>query len=160
MYVEIVDGGYNLYFNDANGAKQYIKLEQSGTHYNFTFGAEASVFSWDAERNALYATAGDMVCYMGTYGSYVTVGTLKQDMLADSDYIARLYAEKAEAPDEPSKPDEPGNEEPETPDEPSKPDQPGTDSPATGDNSTVYVTLAVVLMALSAAALVVTKKRA
>ena len=155
MYVEIVEGGYNLYFNDANGDKQYIALVQSGTHYNFTFGAEASVFSWDAERNALYATAGDMVCYMGTYGSYVTVGTLKQDMLSDADYIARLYVEKAETPDEPVNPDEPGNDEPETPDEPVNPD-----SPPTGDNSTVYVTLAMILVALSAAALVVTKKRA
>ena len=148
MYIEIVDGGYNLYFNDANGDKQYIALVQSGTHYNFTFGPDASVFSWDAERNALYATAGDMVCYMGTYGSYVTVGTLKQDMLSETDYFARLYVEKVETPDEPS---EPGTE---------TPDEPGTDSPATGDNTTVYVTLAVVLMALSAAALVVTKKRA
>ena len=156
MYVEIVDGGYKLYFNDANGGKQYIALVQSGTHYNFTFGSDASVFSWDAERNALYATAGDMVCYMGTYGTYVTVGTLKQDMLSDSDYIARLYVEKSVTPDEPVNPDEPGTDEPSEPD---TPDEPGTDSPATGDNTTVYVTLAVVLMALAAAAAVITSKK-
>lgn len=141
MYVEIVDGGYKLYFNDASGAKQYIKLEQSGTHYNFTFGAEGSVFTLDAEKNAFCAPAGDQICYMGTYGDYFTVGTLTSEKLKDSDYIARLYAV-------------------ETPVDPENPDEPGTDSPTTGDNSSVYVTLAVVLVVLSAAALVVTKKRA
>jgi LPXTG-motif cell wall-anchored protein len=39
------------------------------------------------------------------------------------------------------------------------PDEPGTDSPETGDNSTVYVTLAVVLMALAAAAAFITSKK-
>ena len=140
MYVEIVDGGYKLYFNDASGAKQYIKLEQSGTHYNFTFGAEGSVFTLDAEKNAFCAPAGDQICYMGTYGSYVTVGCLTSEKISDTDYIARLYAV-------------------ETGSEPETPDEPGTDSPATGDNTTVYVTLAVVLMALAAAAAVVTSKK-
>ena len=140
MYVEIVEGGYKLYFNDANGAKQYIKLEQSGTHYNFTFGAEGSVFTLDAEKNAFCAPAGDQICYMGTYGSYVTVGCLTSEKISDTDYIARLYAV-------------------ETGSEPETPDEPGTDSPATGDNTTVYVTLAVVLMALAAAAAVVTSKK-
>ena len=39
------------------------------------------------------------------------------------------------------------------------PDEPGTDSPVTGDNTTVYVTLAVVLMALAAAAAFITSKK-
>jgi LPXTG-motif cell wall-anchored protein len=61
--------------------------------------------------------------------------------------------------DEPSEPSNP--EEPSEPDAPVTPDEPGTDSPVTGDNSTVYVTLAVVLMALAAvAAFVTSKKRA
>ena len=104
MFVEIVEGGYKLYFNDANGAKQYIKLVQSGTHYNFTFGAEASVFTLDAEKNAFCAPCGDQICYMGTYGSYVTVGTLTTEKLKDTDYIARLYAVGGETPDEPDEP--------------------------------------------------------
>ena len=154
MYVEIVDGGYKLYFNDASGAKQYIKLEQSGTHYNFTFGAEGSVFTLDAEKNAFCAPCGDQICYMGTYGSYVTVGCLTSEKISDSDYIARLYATEVETPDDPSEPSEPSQ-----PSEPETPDEPGTDSPATGDNTTVYVTLAVILMALAAAAAVVTSKK-
>ena len=91
MYLENADGGYKIYFKDTTGAKKYIKLEQSGTHYNFTFGAEGSVFTYDATRNAFYATAGDQVCYMGTYGSYVTIGCLTTEKLKDGDYIARFY---------------------------------------------------------------------
>ena len=120
MFVEIVEGGYKLYFNDANGAKQYIKLVQSGTHYNFTFGAEASVFTLDAEKNAFCAPCGDQICYMGTYGSYVTVGTLTTEKLKDTDYIARLYAVGGETPDEP--------DEPVIPDEPDVPSDPAADS--------------------------------
>ena len=103
------------------------------------------MFTLDAEKNAFCAQAGDQICYMGTYGSYVTVGCLTSEKISDSDYIARLYAVEVETPDEPSNPE--------------TPDEPGTDSPATGDNSTVYVTLAVILMALAAAAAVVTSKK-
>jgi LPXTG-motif cell wall-anchored protein len=56
--------------------------------------------------------------------------------------------------DEPVDPEEPSE-----PDAPVTPDEPGTDSPVTGDNSTVYVTLAVVLMALAAAAAFITSKK-
>ena len=99
MFVEIVDGGYKLSFNGESG-KQYIKLTQSGTHYNFTFGADASVFTLDTEKDAFYAVAGDQVCYMGTYGNYVTIGTLTQAKLKETDYIARLYTIGGEVTDQ------------------------------------------------------------
>ena len=120
MYVEIVDGGYKLYFN--NGSKQYIKLEQSGTHYNFTFGATGSVFTLDTDLNAFYAPCGDAICYMGTYGTYVTVGCLTEEKLKESDYIARLYGEESETPDTPDTPVDP-----DTPDTPDTPDEPNYD---------------------------------
>ena len=91
MYLENADGGYKIYFKDASGAKKYIKLEQSGTHYNFTFGAVGSVFTYDEAQNAFCAPCGDQVCYMGTYGDYVTVGCLTTEKLKPSDYIARFY---------------------------------------------------------------------
>ena len=122
MFVEIVDGGYKLFFNGESG-KQYIALVQSGTHYNFTFGAEGSVFSLDAEKDAFHAMAGDTDCYMGTYGSYVTIGTLKA--VKDSDYIARLYTVGGETPDTPDTPDNP-----DTPDTPVEPDKPEVEDPA------------------------------
>ena len=40
VYVEVVDGGYQLYFNDASGAKKYISVVPSGTHRNFVFNAD------------------------------------------------------------------------------------------------------------------------
>ena len=118
MYVEVVSGGYKLYFN--NGSKQYIKLEQSGTHYNFTFGATGSVFTLDTDLNAFCAPCGDSICYMGTYGTYVTVGCLTEEKLKEGDYIARLYGAEGETPDTPDVPVEP--DEPDTPDTPDEPD--------------------------------------
>ena len=94
IYLESSGSGYKLYFKNSSGSKQYIKLVQSGTHYNFTFGSEGSVFTWDAEKDAVYATAGDQVCYMGTYGTFNTMGTLTTEKLKDGDYIARFYVVK------------------------------------------------------------------
>ena len=122
MYVEIVSGGYKLYFSDASGAKQYIKLEQSGTHYNFTFGSAGSVFTLDTDLNAFCAPCGDSLCYMGTYGTYVTVGCLTEEKLKEGDYIARLYGAEGETPDTPDTPDVPVE-----PDEPDAPDEPDYD---------------------------------
>ena len=91
VYLEAAGSNYKIYFKDASGNKQYIKLEQSGTHYNFTFGAEGSIFTYDEARNSFYATAGDQICYMGTYGSYVTFGCLQESKLADDNYFGRFY---------------------------------------------------------------------
>ena len=91
MFVEETTGGYYLYFVNASGAKQYIYMEISGTHYNFKFGDTKAVFVWDAEKNALKTTVGSEICYIGTYGSYVTMGVLQTSKLQDTDYIARLY---------------------------------------------------------------------
>ena len=91
VYLETAGDGYKVYFKDSTGAKKYIKLEQSGTHYNFTFGAEGSVFTWDAEKCSLYAPCGDAICYMGTYGTYVTFGCLTTEKLKDGDYVAHFY---------------------------------------------------------------------
>lgn len=92
VYVESASGGYKLYFKDASGSKKYIKLEQSGTHYNFTFGSEGSVFTFNEEKDAFCAPCGDQTnCFIGTYGNYVTFGVLTPGKMSDSDYIARLY---------------------------------------------------------------------
>ena len=162
MFVEIVDGGYKLFFNDASGAKQYIKLEQSGTHYNFTFGAEGSVFTLDAEKNALCAPCGDQICYMGTYGNYVTVGTLTTEKLQDTDYIARLYAQpKAPAGGDDTTTTTQGSTDNTTaaPEATTK----GTDvagkTEPMGENNTAIV-LALAVMALACAGVVASKKRA
>ena len=91
VYAETTSGGYRLYF--MNGSqKQYINLVVSGTHRNFTYSATAtSVFTWDAEKYSFYTTLEGEKCYMGTFGSYVTVGVLQTSKLQSTDYIARFY---------------------------------------------------------------------
>ena len=118
VFVEETTGGYHLYFLNASGTKQYINLVASGTYKNFKFGTSASsVFTWDAEKNALYTTVGSEVCYIGTYGSFVTMGVLQTSKLKDTDYIARLYTQGGSSePEQPEQPEQP--EEPEQPTEP------------------------------------------
>ena len=92
VYVESTTGGYRLYFKDESGAKQYINLVASGTYRNFTFATSAtSVFTWDAAKSTFKTTVSNEVCYIGTYGSYYTMGVLQSSKLNDGDYYARLY---------------------------------------------------------------------
>ena len=95
-FVETTSGGYYLYFINASGKKQYINLVVSGTHRNFTFADTAtSVFTWDAEKSTLYTTVAGEICYIGTYGYFVTMGVLQTSKLNIGDYFARLYEMKA-----------------------------------------------------------------
>ena len=91
VYVETTTGGYRLYF--MNGSqKQYINLVVSGTHRNFTYSTTAtSVFTWDSAKHSFYTTLDNEACYIGTYGSYVTMGVLQTSKLQDTDYLARMY---------------------------------------------------------------------
>ena len=92
VYAEQVSGGYRLYFKNDGGQKQYINLVKSGTHFNFTFAASAtSTFTWDAAESSFWTTVEGERCYMGTFGSYVTVGVLQASKHQDTDYIARFY---------------------------------------------------------------------
>ena len=92
IFAEEANGGYHLYFLNANNQKQYINLLVSGTHRNFTFDTSAtSVFTWDAAKSAFYTTVSGEICYMGTFGTYVTMGVLQTSKLKDTDYIARFY---------------------------------------------------------------------
>ena len=92
MYVENASGGYYLYFKDSSNQKQYINLVYTGTHYNFTYSTTpTSVFTWDATLNTLTTMVENEVCYIGTYGTYVTMGVLRSSKQAATDYIARMY---------------------------------------------------------------------
>ena len=91
VYAEATSGGYRLYFIN-NNQKQYINLVISGTHRNFTFSSTAtSVFTWDSAKHSFYTTLDGEKCYMGTYGTYVTMAVLQESKYKDTDYIARLY---------------------------------------------------------------------
>ena len=91
VYAETTSGGYRLYF--MNGSqKQYINLVFTGTHYNFTYSTTAtSVYTWDSSRHSFYTTVNGEICYIGTYGSYVTMSVLRSSMISDTDYFARFY---------------------------------------------------------------------
>ncbi len=92
MFVEPTSGGYYLYFVNESNQKQYINLVVSGTHLNFTYDASAtSVFTWDSEHNTLCTPLADDICYIGTYGYYVTMGVMQGTKLKSSDYLARFY---------------------------------------------------------------------
>ena len=119
VYLETAEGGYYLYFNDASGAKQYVYIVANGTHMNFTFNAtDKSVFVYDTELNSLYTTVDGSVYYMGTYSTYVTVGTTAAEKAATS-YVTHLYTSgtggnggvtEPDEPDVPVVPDEPATE--------------------------------------------------
>ena len=92
VFVESASGGYYLYFKNSSGTKQYINLVLSGTYYNFTYSSSASsVYKWDEAKYALSTTVNGETCYIGTYGTYVTMGVLRSSLYQESDYIARMY---------------------------------------------------------------------
>ena len=91
VYAETTTGGYRLYFMKGT-QKQYINLVVSGTYRNFTFSNTATtVYTWDSAKSTFYTTLSGEICYIGTYGSYVTMGVLQSSKLKDTDYIARFY---------------------------------------------------------------------
>ncbi len=97
VYVEQASGGYYLYFKNDSGQKQYISLvhvfNNGGEHYNFVFDSDPnSVFTWDTEKYTFKTTVNNQVCYIGTYGTYVTMSVLQTSKLGDGDYFAHLYS--------------------------------------------------------------------
>ena len=108
VFVETTNGGYYIYFMNSSNQKQYINLVVSGTYRNFTFASTAStVYTWDSEKNAMKTTLESEVCYIGTYGSYYTMGVLQSSKLKDTDYIARFYTMEGGSQDTPDTPDTP-----------------------------------------------------
>ena len=78
-YVEVVEGGYNLYVIAA-GAKKYINVVKSGTHTNNVFDDTAStVWVWDATLKTLKAECEGEFFVLGTgaTGTYTTFGMVK-----------------------------------------------------------------------------------
>ena len=114
VFVEETAGGYHLYFN-SDSAKNYINLVYSNNHYNFTYDQTASsVFTWDAEKNTLSTTVNGQICYIGTYGDYVTMGVLTTEKLKEGDYFARFYVMGGSTnPEQPGGGENPNPEQPE-----------------------------------------------
>ncbi len=167
---EAIDLGLSKLHNVFTENKYYVTAEITEI-YNDIYG---NMYVKDAEGNVLtiYGTydadgtnrfdamenkpvVGDTVKFYGIVGQYNGNPQMKNAWIVEIN-----PTEEPDTPVDPETPDEPVTpDEPETPDEPVTPDEPGTDSPETGDNTTVYVALAVVMMVLAAAAAFVTSKK-
>ena len=92
--LEAVEGGYHVYFTNAEGAKTYINFELSGTYKNVKYEATAkSVWTWDVVNNTLVTTLGDdteTLYALGTSGTYGTISVTKVG--ADKVYLAKYYS--------------------------------------------------------------------
>ncbi len=75
IYFEKVDGGYNMYF-ELDGAKKYIAIINTGSHYNVVFDQGPSLFVYNAELNTMVTdveengTKPAATLYIGTYSTY------------------------------------------------------------------------------------------
>ena len=79
VYVEAVEGGYNLYFLDKIGAKHYMGIVPSGTHVNAVFDSEKTVFTYDATLKTLKVAVNGEDYVFGTRNdnTYTTIGANK-----------------------------------------------------------------------------------
>lgn len=110
VYVDVVEGGYNLYFLNANSEKQYICLGKDAANSYKTYinvvtdVAAATVFTWNTEYNTFVTTvvkdaAGNTVdMVLGAYTSggtaYYKISGLLLTHLAQEHYFAsHLYVE-------------------------------------------------------------------
>lgn len=99
LYVEYAansNENFYIYFTDAAEEKQYISVTKSGTHINFGFGAEAlTQFVFNTELGS-FTTVEEFekdgvseVCYLGTYGTFYTVGP-SQISKAETSFVGKL----------------------------------------------------------------------
>ncbi len=86
VYLEAVDGGYHMYFNDAEGNKMYIDMFKSDSGYfNIRLTTEpTAVLVWNTEYNTLVATIEDAEYYIGTYSEYSTLSCSSISYIASS----------------------------------------------------------------------------
>ena len=92
VYLEAVEGGYNMYFMEGD-VKTYIVVLVNDGHNNITFTTEASsVWVWDATYNTVttVTSAGDKV-FLGTYGTYSTFSPSYYESYIASNYVGRFY---------------------------------------------------------------------
>ena len=108
MYVDVVDGGYNLYFLNENGEKQYICVGKDADNGYTTYiavvteASNATVYTWNSLYNTLVASVVknaegetlDMVLGAYTSGTtaYTKISALTLASLSGDHYFAsQLY---------------------------------------------------------------------
>ena len=110
VYVDVVEGGYNLYFLNENSEKQYICLGKDASNSYSTYiafetdAANATVFTWNEEYSTFVtvvvkdADGNTVDMVLGAYTSgttaYTKISALTLGHLAQAHYFpAQLYVE-------------------------------------------------------------------
>ena len=87
VYLEQVDGGYNLY-TTISGAKKYINMKANGTHVNAVYEDAAATTYTIKEDGVIVSTVNDTEYAFGNYGSYTNIGTTQT---SKDSYFVKLY---------------------------------------------------------------------
>ena len=110
VVLEVTEGGYYITCT-VDGAKKYISVVLSGTHKNFVYeDAPSCVWVYNTEFNTVTTTVGEFELFIGTRGTYTTVGAYTTDELA-ADFPVRFYAENPDGGNEDGGNEDGGNEE-------------------------------------------------
>ncbi len=82
-YLETVEGGYHIYFLNADQTKTYISAVVSGTYLNCVLkDSSAVVWTWDETYHTLTTDLNETKVVMGTHDTYQTVGIEKYDEMS------------------------------------------------------------------------------
>lgn len=90
VFVEVVEGGYKLYFKGKNDAKSYISMtvkknsKDQDTPYLCLVEDDAQTWKWDADKKVFYVEALDDKYYIGTYNTFATLSLSKISYLNGS----------------------------------------------------------------------------
>ena len=99
VFVEYVEGGLNLYFVDANGAKHYMGMAVSGTHINAVFDQDKTVFTYNEELQTVVGLVDGKEYVFGTRNdnTYTTIGA---NALSYAPFMVTFVPVGGEAPHE------------------------------------------------------------
>lgn len=73
VFLEEADGGFYLYFMSGT-TKKYISVQASGSYNNPKVGNTKGLFTLDEKTGAIITKTSNGTVYLGTYGTYTTVG--------------------------------------------------------------------------------------
>ena len=100
VYLEAVEGGYHLYFNEAENVKKYIEIvqrESDATKADFKIVDTPTIaMTYNTEYNTLVATYGDNSFFCGTYTNngttYTTISASNTSFISkDTNYHTHFY---------------------------------------------------------------------
>lgn len=90
VFVEVVEGGYKLFFKGKNDAKSYISMtvkknsKDQDTPYLCLVEDDAQIWKWDADKKVFYVETLDDKFYIGTYNTFATLSLSKISYLNGS----------------------------------------------------------------------------